>query len=568
MVQPQLCLLMILIVQPMWTVRPGGKAKAVRKRPSEVDPAAQAIQDIFLIPIEERSVDQWLTMPREVLQLSAQNSHLTTSGTNEEIANRIFNHFHPEIAFANVNHQEAEVAFMSETTRIEPSGQLAAEDDSTIRPISLLDDPTLHRVDIVDNNTQEASCSSSNSRKRKLPFTDDNVAVSEGSRLTDLVISNPAFLSFFSKTIKDVFKGSQEAVRAECRQHQTSTSRIQQQQQQQQSHRFSHTSSRLPPSLIDDIVHTAVTDNNADRLLNCGLLRNINRTDPVVQAESNLPPIPAAVIEKIRRGEFVNFDHLLPPSARSVTSMSTLSNLDYNIKVGSNDRSSPSLTLVPKSGNKNKIIDYCTWVLAWSVFLQAMLVFHSHLISRLIKYQNHIARFAHQYSFAAVYAYDQLFRQNMANNFPYGTPGWDVIDDVLYNTYLRGAGPRNDVSCWKCGIRGHYAHDCTGYGAYASPSRHRQPAAVAGQGGVVKPPSASVIGQKNGVATTSQTSSASGGGVKFRNAGSKQQLCHWFNRPEGCNRLPCYFIHLCSDCGQLSSGTEKCFCKFSGKTSG
>lgn len=79
-----------------------------------------------------------------------------------------------------------------------------------------------------------------------------------------------------------------------------------------------------------------------------------------------------------------------------------------------------------------------------------------------------------QCAFTAVYTFDQLHRQNISNN-----PGlrWDVIDDYIFNSYLRGAMPSKRVvigisssgsgssstrnyNCYTCKEPGHFLANC------------------------------------------------------------------------------------------------------------
>ena len=65
-----------------------------------------------------------------------------------------------------------------------------------------------------------------------------------------------------------------------------------------------------------------------------------------------------------------------------------------------------------------------------------MVQYFPNLVHQLITNQSFIAQLATQYVFASVYAFDQLHRLNLAND-----PGrrWDVVDDLIFNSHLRGA---------------------------------------------------------------------------------------------------------------------------------
>ena len=77
----------------------------------------------------------------------------------------------------------------------------------------------------------------------------------------------------------------------------------------------------------------------------------------------------------IRRGEFINFDQLLP-------SVSHLAMDEYSIEVHSN-------SVNASWANQPKTKDLHSLLTAWNIYLQAMIVYHPHLVSQLIHYQDH-----------------------------------------------------------------------------------------------------------------------------------------------------------------------------------
>ena len=71
------------------------------------------------------------------------------------------------------------------------------------------------------------------------------------------------------------------------------------------------------------------------------------------------PPIQPSLAKRIRTGEFINFDLLLPAS-----SPATGPN-DYAIRIlqsDSNDGS--SISLVPRTQPKSRVFDFNTWLIA------------------------------------------------------------------------------------------------------------------------------------------------------------------------------------------------------------
>ena len=168
-------------------------------------------------------------------------------------------------------------------------------------------------------------------------------------------------------------------------------------------------------------------------------------------ASHHMPAIPASVLEKIRRGEFVNFDLLLPNNVPSETRDA------FTLSLNSSDISQGPKIVVRNGNqsNKNKVIDLHSWFLAWCLFFQAYILFRPHLAYQLAKYQIFIAQLASNYNFSAWYAYDQAFRLHIANN---PLASWDLCNEDIYNVHIRGASGR--ARCAICSSRDHFASIC------------------------------------------------------------------------------------------------------------
>ena len=268
------CVLLFMFLSSGLTVRPvtnPGKGKSVKKRTSAIlDPASQAIQEVFLIPVEERTVEQWLTMPREVLQLSAQNSHLIITGSNEELANRLYTHYHPQNTTNTEDLNSTTVIFDTQSTTIAPSGQIS----ENVAPQSLLNDPSLVSVPIntgqlgFDGATTTSvgnGSSSSSNKKRKLPLVDGEEDGGDGIHITDLFMNNPSFLNFFSRTIRDAVNNNL-----------------------QQQHQPTVTVRGASPPCLDNVDRTNGTENVHDVI---GLTHSSLQNSTNMADRATLPPI-------------------------------------------------------------------------------------------------------------------------------------------------------------------------------------------------------------------------------------------------------------------------------------
>ena len=136
-------------------------------------------------------------------------------------------------------------------------------------------------------------------------------------------------------------------------------------------------------------------------------------------ARPSLPAVPRAAIDKIKAGEYVNFDVLLP-------NYTPMSHDEYAFQlVGGAD---PSVCLVPKNQAKPKVSNFNAWMVAWSNFMQIYTSFWPHRVGELITYQSIICDFASQFSFSAWVNYDRMFRFRMAQD---PLLSWSITDDDL-----------------------------------------------------------------------------------------------------------------------------------------
>ena len=89
---------------------------------------------------------------------------------------------------------------------------------------------------------------------------------------------------------------------------------------------------------------------------------------PSVPPSISLTPIPKQILEKIKGGEYVNFDLLLPPSL-SASATSSVSSIpmddagEYDINIKNID-GNPRISLSQVTQGKTRVKDYPTWSLA------------------------------------------------------------------------------------------------------------------------------------------------------------------------------------------------------------
>ena len=263
---------------------------------------------------------------------------------------------------------------------------------------------------------------------------------------------------------------------------------------------------------IGEAIQSAIQPLFSDR-------HHLDNVIPALRQQHPLPAVPSAVLERIRRGEFINFDNLLPnnvPSEFSPTFVMSLNSSQSTIN--------PSVILRSSNqNNKNKVVDLHTWVLAWSLFFQAAIIFNEHLTAQLAKYQLFITQLAVNYNFNAWYAYDQAFRLFLANN-PNGK--WDTCNEDIYNMHIRGASGRS--RCYVCGGRDHFASLCPTRRQVASSSARESRSAPSSQSRFSQPFLDPQLA---------------------RSASAATEFCRLFNW-KSCSFPGCKRIHRCVKCNQ------------------
>ena len=271
-----------------------------------------------------------------------------------------------------------------------------------------------------------------------------------------------------------------------------------------------------------------------------------------------LPAVPSSVIQRIRRGEFVNFDHLLPQNlGRSTESQISLSFDGEKLLLSNNDGTGSSSTTTNKT--KAKVVDFFTWSLAWTLFFQTMIQFRAYLAEKLLRYQFYITHLANLYSFSAWHDYDIAFRQSIANNPNHFN--WDSSDDDLYNIHVRGRTER--AKCYICGSGNHLAPHCPK--GKAVPSNKHQlgnqqqsfpkprfpghpPTPPSFSGSNLPSVSPNFQGSRSSLPPQQGSRPPFPAPQRAQAAGQSAQVCKRWNQGQ-CTRYNCYRLHVCIFCG-------------------
>ena len=153
-------------------------------------------------------------------------------------------------------------------------------------------------------------------------------------------------------------------------------------------------------------------------------------------AVSCAPPLPYKLQRKIARGEYIDFNNLLP-SARAPPFAAAKSH-----KKG--------------KASRRRIVDQGTWLEAWNRFLCARLAHDPSAALELAKYQTTMCMLFTQYAPVACIEYDDLFRQSASQD---QSLRWDSLKDDIFLWALTRPTHRNDPTDESRSFRGHQHRD-------------------------------------------------------------------------------------------------------------
>ena len=217
------------------------------------------------------------------------------------------------------------------------------------------------------------------------------------------------------------------------------------------THNLTRTGMLQIRALIREEVRAAITDGIGACLLQPAPTPTSAELTPSLQlqlddpAQNSLPPnlhVPRAVQERISRGEFIDFDQLLPevlgahdPSARK--------SLEFRSNAGG------ALELVEVGAShpvRRRVHDIGTWLEAWTMYMHAICTIAPHRMSELLSYQAMILAANRQFYSEAWLSYDQQFRMLIAFQ-----PG-RRFDSIAINTWQLCVTSKARPRCSCCNI--------------------------------------------------------------------------------------------------------------------
>ena len=202
-----------------------------------------------------------------------------------------------------------------------------------------------------------------------------------------------------------------------------------------------------------------------------------------------LPPVPAKLVEKIRRGEFVEMYELLPDLWLQIE--------DTTIR----------------SGRRCRVMDIKVWIQCFASYVRVVAANEPERVADLLGYMINIIRASQDFEGSAWVTYDNTFRRQAANN---KQKIWSNINTSLFSLCFTSKA-RTSRRCDFC-----FTSDQTN-------SPHRCPLQDEGDG----------LSQQHNTEVVNETSPS---------ASNAWPRCRRFNEGR-CNLLDCSYQHVCTICG-------------------
>ena len=157
-----------------------------------------------------------------------------------------------------------------------------------------------------------------------------------------------------------------------------------------------------------------------------------------VYVGDGLPPVPAKLAAKIRRGEFVEMGELLPEFWSAPRDKDSDSKRDNKVR------------------HSRKVTDIFTWLQCFCSFVGVRAQPNPELVPELMAYMATIVRVSQDYPGLAWVRYDAAFRRQAALT---GDTRWSTINPTLYTVCFTGVAA-STARCELCFATSHTEREC------------------------------------------------------------------------------------------------------------
>ena len=160
-----------------------------------------------------------------------------------------------------------------------------------------------------------------------------------------------------------------------------------------------------------------------------------------------LPPVPAKLVGRILKGNFVDMAELL------------CDNLEAQRRGALHETGSTSASSPTSSRHRREVPKLLSWVQCFSVYTAVVASKHPKRVQRLLAYQTLIVREARRCGRRGWLLYDVYFRQQMAGEWK--GDKWGRLNPYLFSSTFLSLGSANHPNCSLCLESDHRDEDCT-----------------------------------------------------------------------------------------------------------
>ena len=176
-------------------------------------------------------------------------------------------------------------------------------------------------------------------------------------------------------------------------------------------------------------------DNNAPSSVT-GHLQTASTTNPSLALPTST--VPARVTDRILRGEFINFDDLLPEALGAAPS-------PIQLQVSTSGQPVQLIHDPHPKAIQRRVHDLSTWLEAWTAFVNVILSAAPRRSNELLGYQAIIIDANKKFFPDAWLAYDRQFRLACAND---PSRSWNVVDANMWQLTMTGKSRPTCTACF------------------------------------------------------------------------------------------------------------------------
>ena len=472
----------------------GRKKRAAPLRTNDID----IVSDI---PEEQRTKNNWATLPIESLRLVCGQLHLNTRGNVDVLALRIYESYHPRQSLA-VTSTALNTSAATTTITISPD----------ITTTNMISDMIRQQLQAMLASPSQQHVAAVNIPSSSAPVGPPVTYIQNGAQIEQ----QQQYIPPASAAVDFVNNNGalqQQPLSFSAHPFQPSSASLITSQQNQISFPSQIASN---PSPLQPIHFINVSDDNNS-------MNAFNNNNPMNAHLSSVPPaISPKLAKKIIKREYINFDLLLPDSTPAAPGQ-----FSFSVQQSDQEEAATAVKVTPQqASSRSRVHDLSTWLLAWNNYMRTFVHHQPHMAPQLLFYQSMITQYAHTYVFDEVCVFDRNFRMRMTEC---PTLRWDRYDLELAARFLSTHKP----VCFKCKQFGHYSSSCpTNY----QTTNYQYPRQTNSQF------------QNSNTMPPFRSPQRSANEQRFPSPHSRPVQCFFYNSHGTCTKPGCPYPHVCTDC--------------------